>query len=71
MFRQAIARALEWQPLTVEDINRSCGLLHLMLPMLDTSFQLKMASALWAQRGISLEPNFLQRTHQFHAAEIR
>jgi serpin B len=68
--RQAMARALEIEGLTLEEVNRAFADLKSTLATADPKLQLKIANSLWARKGFSLKPDFIQRTKEFYAAEV-
>jgi len=68
--RQAMARALELEGLSSEEVNRGFADLKSMLGSADPKLQLNIANSLWARKGFALKPDFIQRTKEFYAAEV-
>lgn len=68
--RQAMARALELEGLSLEEVNQAFADLKSTLNTADPKLQLKIANSLWARKGFSLKPDFIQRTKEFYAAEV-
>jgi serpin B len=68
--RQAMARALEIEGLSLQEVNRAFADLKSALGTADPKLQLKIANSLWARKGVSLKPDFIQRTKEFYAAEV-
>jgi serine protease inhibitor len=68
--QQAMARALEIEGLTLEEVNRAFADLKSTLATADPKLQLTIANSLWARKGVSLKPDFIQRTKEFYAAEV-
>ena len=68
--RQAMARALEIEGLSLPEVNRAFADLKAMLGPADPKVQLKIANSLWVKNGVSLKPDFIQRTKEHYAAEV-
>jgi serpin B len=68
--RQAMARALELEGLSLEEVNRAFADLKSTLNTADPKLQLKIANSLWARKGFSLKPDFIQRTKESYSAEV-
>src|SRR4030095_11762976 len=68
--RQAMARALEIEGLSLPEGNRAFADLKSTLASADPKLQLTIANSLWARKGVSLKPDFIQRTKEFYAAEV-
>ncbi len=68
--RQAMAQALEIEGLSLQEVNRAFADLTSMLGTADPKLQLKIANSLWAKKGISLKPDFIQRSKEYYAAEV-
>ena len=68
--KQAMARALEVQGLNLDELNRAYSDLKAALENPDPKVQLQIANSLWARRGLTFKPDFIQRTKQFFAAEV-
>ena len=68
--RQAMAQALEIEGLSLQEVNRAFADLTSMLGTADPKLQLKIANSLWAKKGISLKPDFIQRSKEHYSAEV-
>jgi serine protease inhibitor len=68
--RQAMAHALEIEGLSLHEVNRAFADLKSMLGTADPKLQLKIANSLWAKKGVSLKPDFIQRSKEHYAAEV-
>lgn len=68
--RQAMAQALEIEGLSPQEVNRGFADLISSLGTADPKLQLKIANSLWAKKGISLKPDFIQRSKEYYAAEV-
>jgi len=68
--KQAMARALEFQGLSLDELNRAFADLKSALENPDPKVQLQIANSLWARRGLTFKPDFIQRTKQFFGAEV-
>jgi serpin B len=68
--KQAMARALEAQGMTLEELNRAYAGLKAALENPDPKVQLQVANSLWARKGIKLNPEFIKRTKQFYDAQV-
>lgn len=68
--RQAMARALEIEGLSLDEANRAFGDLQSALASADPKLQLRIANSLWARNGLVLKPAFLARNKQYYGADI-
>lgn len=68
--KQAMARALEAQGMTLEELNRAYAGLKAALENPDPKVQLLIANSLWARKGIKLNPEFIKRAKQFYEAQV-
>ncbi len=68
--REGMARALELEGMSLDDVNRSFAVLKSALASTDPKIQLKIANSLWARTGLVLNPTFVERNKQNFAAEI-
>lgn len=68
--RQAMARALEIEGMSLEDANRAFADLKSALAPTDPKIQLKIANSIWARNGFVLNPAFVERNKQHYGAEI-
>src|SRR5262245_629962 len=68
--KEAMARALEVQGLSVDDLNQAYGQLRQALESPDSKVRLNIANSLWARKDISFLPTFIQRNQQYFNAEV-
>jgi serine protease inhibitor len=68
--KDAMARALETQGMTHPELNQAYAQLRAALESADPKVQLNIANSLWAKKGITFNPDFLQRNKQFYGAEV-
>src|SRR5262249_14255703 len=68
--RQAMARALETQAMSLDDLNRTSRELQTVLENADANVQLHIANALWARQGLTFKPDFMQRTQDYFNAQV-
>ena len=65
---QDMAKTLALGAMTRDQVNAANGLLLSSLASPDPKVEVKIASALWARRGITLAPAFQERCHCFYDA---
>src|SRR5688572_12211318 len=68
--RQAMARALEVEGMSLEEVNRAFADLKSALTPTDPKIQIKIANSLWTRKGFTLKPAFVERNKQHYSAEI-
>ncbi|MEK6323693.1 MAG: serpin family protein [Acidobacteriota bacterium] len=68
--KEAMARALETQGMSHAELNRAYAQLKAALESADPKVQLNIANSLWAKKGITFNPEFLQRNKQFYGADV-
>ena len=68
--RQAMARALEALGLNLEEFNRAYADLKASLENPDPKVQLEIANSLWARKGLTFKPDFIERDKKFYGAEV-
>jgi serine protease inhibitor len=68
--QQEMAKALELQGLTLQQINTSNAALKKLLENPDPKVQLAIANSLWANKNASFNADFLQRNRDFYKAKI-
>lgn len=68
--RQAMARALGLEGMSVDDVNRAFADLKSALNPTDPKIQLKIANSLWVRNGVAIKPAFVKRNEDFYDAEI-
>ena len=68
--QQAMANALEFQGMSLQDINQANEVLKATLEKADPDIQLSIANSLWARQGIPFKPEFMQKNQQFYGATV-
>jgi serpin B len=68
--RDAMARVLEIEGLTLNEVNNAFAELQRPPEKADPKVQLKIANSLWAKQGFTLKPEFLARTQQHYEAKV-
>lgn len=68
--QQAMARAMELQGMSLQELNQANATLKTLLANPDPDVQLAIANSLWTRQGISFKPEFLQRNRQFYQAKV-
>jgi len=66
----AMAKALNLNGMSLDELNRANTELKTLLENSDPKVQLAIANSLWARQGIPFQPDFLQRNRQFYGAEV-
>ena len=68
--QQAMAKALELQGISLEEINSSNAAFKALLENPDTKVQLTIANSLWANKDTSFKSEFIQRNKDFYKAKV-
>ncbi len=68
--QQAMAQTLELQGMSFEELNQANATLKATLTNPDPSVQLSIANSLWARKGESFNPEFLQNNQSFYGATV-
>ena len=68
--RQAIARTLELEALSPDEIGRASAALRQALEQIDPQITLAIANSLWVRRGMAIEPEFVQRSAELYSADV-
>jgi serine protease inhibitor len=66
---QAMARALEMQAMSLDELNRTYRELTMGLENADAKVQLQIANSLWTREGLRFKPDFIQRTKDYFNAQ--
>ncbi|GAP95089.1 serpin family protein [Leptolyngbya sp. NIES-2104] len=69
--KTAMAKALEFQGMTLEEINQAHHNLKAALEKADPKVQLLIANSLWARQGVDFNPSFLDRNAKFYDAKVK
>lgn len=68
--KEAMAKALELQGFSRQQINSSNAALKTILENPDPKVQLTIANSLWANKNYSFNPEFIQRSRDFYTARV-
>ncbi|MBD2433368.1 MULTISPECIES: serpin family protein [Fischerella] len=68
--QQAMAKALELQGLSLQEINSSNAALKQLLENPDPEIQLSIANSLWANQEFKFKPDFIKKTQDFYQAKV-
>lgn len=68
--QEGMIKTLEWQGMSLSEINQAHVTLRAMLASADPKVQLSIANSLWARDGVAFKPEFIQRNQNFYAAEV-
>jgi serine protease inhibitor len=68
--QKAMAKALELEGVSLTDMGKAIASLKSSLVNPDPKVQLAIANSLWANKNITLKPDFLQQTRQYYDAEV-
>jgi serine protease inhibitor len=69
--QQAMAKTLEIQGLSLEEVNRANKVLRQALTNPDPKIKLSIANSLWLAQGWSLKPEFVKRNEEFYGATLK
>jgi serpin B len=68
--KNAMARALKIEGMSLDELNRASAELLKALKSSDPKIELAIANSLWARGGVRFKEDFLARNRQFYGAEI-
>ena len=68
--QQAMAKSLELQGISLQEINSANAALIAAVQNADDKVQLNIANSLWAKQDINFNPDFLQTTEDFYKATV-
>jgi serine protease inhibitor len=68
--KRGMEHALEIQGMSHLELNRAYAQLKAALESADPKVQLNIANSLWGRKGISFNPDFIQRNKQFYGADV-
>lgn len=63
-------RALEIQGINHAELNNAYAQLRQALESADPKVELDIANSLWGRKGVTFNPDFIQRNKQFYGAEV-
>jgi serpin B len=68
--KAGMERALEIQGMNHAELNSAYAQLRQALESADPKVELNIANSLWARKGVTFNPDFIQRDKQFYGAEV-
>ncbi|AGL02566.1 serpin family protein [Desulfoscipio gibsoniae] len=68
--KEAMARTLGLQGMSMEELNRANAGLKTILENPDPEVKLTIANSIWAREGIDFKPEFMQRNRDYYTAEV-
>ncbi len=69
--QQAIAKTLELQGMTLQEINQANAALKVTLSNPDPKVQISIANSLWAGEAQPFKPEFIEKIQHFYSAEVK
>lgn len=68
--QQQMAKTLELQGMSLNELNQANANLKALLENPDSGVQLAIANSLWARQGVPFKPTFLQHNQKFYSAQV-
>jgi serpin B len=68
--RQSMARALEAEGLSLDELNRAYAGFRAALENPDAKVKLQIANSLWARQGVQFKPDFIERNKDVFGAQV-
>lgn len=68
--KEAMAKTLGLQGMSLEEVNRANADLKTILENPDPGVQITIANSLWTRQGIDFKSEFMQRNRDYYAAEV-
>ena len=69
--QEAMAKTLNFEGMSLEEINQANQDLGILLNSLNPEIKLNIANSIWARKGSSFSPNFIQKNQDFYQSEVR
>ncbi len=69
--QEAIAKTLNFQGMSLEEINQANQDLGILLNSLNPEIKLNIANSIWTRKGISFSPSFLRINKEFYQSKVR
>lgn len=69
--QQAMAQTLEFQDMSLTEINRANQEFQEIINSLNNEVQLSIANSLWTEENVDFYPDFIQANRNFYNAEVR
>ena len=64
--QEAMAKTLNFQGMSLEEVNQANQDLGILLNSLNPEIKLNIANSIWTQTGIPFKPNFIQINQYFY-----
>ncbi|MGD1806232.1 serpin family protein [Dapis sp. BLCC M126] len=68
--QEAMAKTLNFQGMSLDEVNHANRQLGNLLNSLNSEIELDIGNSIWTKKGISFEPNFLQRNQYFYQSKV-
>lgn len=68
--QQAMAKTLDLQGISLQEVNQANAALKAMLENPDPQVRLSIANSLWVRKGTSLNPEFVQQSKDSYGAKV-
>ncbi|NES03861.1 MAG: serpin family protein [Okeania sp. SIO2F4] len=68
--QEAMAKTLNFQGMSLEEVNQANKDLGILLNSLNTDIKLDIGNSIWARKGISFDQSFLQRNQYFYQSKV-
>ncbi|MGD1701573.1 serpin family protein [Dapis sp. BLCC M229] len=69
--QEAIAKTLNFQGMSLAEVNQANKDLGILLNSLNPEIKLNIANSIWTRKGISFYPSFLQVNQDFYQSQVR
>ncbi|WP_094677946.1 serpin family protein [Hydrocoleum sp. CS-953] len=69
--QKAMAKTLNFQGMSLAEVNQANKDLGILLNSLNPEIKLNIANSIWTNKGISFSPNFLQVNQNFYQSQVR
>ncbi len=69
--KEAMAKTLGLEEMSLEEVNRANADLKTVLENPDPEVMLTVANSLWARESIDFKPDFVQRNRDYYASEVK
>lgn len=68
--KDAMAKTLNFQGMSLEEVNQANKQLRMLLDSLNPEVSLDIANSIWMKQGISFYPNFIQSNQKFYDSQV-
>ncbi|MEM1169974.1 MAG: serpin family protein [Cyanobacteria bacterium P01_H01_bin.35] len=69
--QEAMAKTLNFQGMSLEEINQANQELGILLDSLNSDIKLNISNSIWTKIGVPFEPNFLQINQEVYQSQVR